>query len=129
MTLYAVQGGRLLLAKVGRGWDLPGGHLEPGETPDAALVREIKEETGATISSHQLLKITNMKKTERNKRYPKESCILVYKGAGVRLDGNYDFSQFEATDSKLILFNEIKRYHHNWSAMKQQIFAYAVNKG
>ena len=27
-------------------WDLPGGKLEPGETPDRALEREVEEETG-----------------------------------------------------------------------------------
>ena len=28
-------------------WEIPGGHIEPDETPDAAAARELKEETGA----------------------------------------------------------------------------------
>lgn len=30
-------------------WDLVGGHLEPGETPREALVRELEEETGWSL--------------------------------------------------------------------------------
>lgn len=36
-------------------WELPGGKLEPGESPDAAAVREVREELGVTIRVERVL--------------------------------------------------------------------------
>ncbi|MCW2758007.1 MAG: hydrolase [Nocardioidaceae bacterium] len=45
-----VEDGRVLVAhRPGQGWELPGGKVEPGESPEAALVREISEELGCTV--------------------------------------------------------------------------------
>jgi 8-oxo-dGTP pyrophosphatase MutT (NUDIX family) len=51
--------GRILMARHRRGersyWVLPGGEIEPGESPAEAAIREVFEESGIQISVDRLL--------------------------------------------------------------------------
>lgn len=62
-TSVLIENGRLLVVKqwvtATRGWSLPGGKLEPGETIEQCLIRETREETGLDIKLKELLYITD----------------------------------------------------------------------
>jgi 8-oxo-dGTP pyrophosphatase MutT (NUDIX family) len=52
---------RILLTRLRRrGWDIPGGVIEPGETPEAAAVRETWEETCTQVKVVELLGIQEL---------------------------------------------------------------------
>jgi ADP-ribose pyrophosphatase YjhB (NUDIX family) len=47
----------LLVKERGDGWTLPGGWVDPGESPSEAAVRETKEESGYDVSAVRLMAI------------------------------------------------------------------------
>ena len=57
----AADDGRVLLAERPAGtslaglWEFPGGKIDPGETPEAALVRELAEELGVAVDPADLV--------------------------------------------------------------------------
>ena len=65
-----IRDGRVLAAQRGPDraqaglWELPGGKVEPTETPQAALVRELSEELSATVQVHEAL-------SEASHQYPR----------------------------------------------------------
>jgi 8-oxo-dGTP diphosphatase len=56
--------GRVLLAQRPEGkplaglWEFPGGKIDPGETPEAALIRELREELGIDVKESCLAPLT-----------------------------------------------------------------------
>lgn len=59
VTGVLVEDGRILLVRqrvtAAREWSLPGGRMESGESLEEAMIREMKEETGLSVSVRRLL--------------------------------------------------------------------------
>jgi 8-oxo-dGTP diphosphatase len=64
-------------------WELPGGKIEFGETPEKAIVREIEEELGLKIIPHRLLPYLHTNLWE----YPHVSTHVVLAGYECELAG------------------------------------------
>lgn len=88
-------------------WDLPGGHVETGETPSECIVREMKEEIGVALTDfklasvfdfHDRLEYTYWKRADLN-----IDEIQLMEGQGLKW-----FSEEEAAATKLAYgFNRI----------------------
>lgn len=50
-----IRGSKVLLCKHFGKHNLPGGSIDLGETPEAAVIREVKEETGIDVANPRLL--------------------------------------------------------------------------
>lgn len=64
-----VQDGKVLLVQQRKAvayglWSYPGGRVEPDETPAQAVVREVQEELGVTLTSPELFKIYSVANTQ-----------------------------------------------------------------
>lgn len=42
-------------------WDIPGGHVEDGETPEGCIIREMKEELNVNLGEFDLFSVTEFK--------------------------------------------------------------------
>jgi 8-oxo-dGTP diphosphatase len=68
-----VRDGRVLLTQRKKGahlegkWEFPGGKVEPGEDPRAALVRELDEELGISASVGEIVDVTFHRYEEAHK--------------------------------------------------------------
>lgn len=100
-------------------WGPPGGGIEPGETYEEAVVREVKEETNMRVLKQQLIGYQDIYEPDRIIRQTRSVCIVEPIGEfTIDPDG-------EVTEMKLINPADYKEYF-NWGEVGDHIMSQAL---
>ena len=110
--LIAIKDGKILAIQNERGWDIPGGHVEEGESVLEGLVREVQEEGGATFQNEKLLALIE---SDDEGKY-KDKVMLVY------MADNFELGEFVPSEDafgreEVEIEEFIKRYSQSHSAL------------
>ncbi len=89
--LIAIEGTKILAIKNEKGWDIPGGHIEEGESYQEALVREVAEEAGAIFSDPKLLAIVE----SDNQDVYKDKVMFIF------TTDNFELGEFTPSEDAL----------------------------
>ena len=85
-------------------WEFPGGKVEPGETFEDCLIREIKEELGITISINRFLIKTTY-------HYEKDGTIFPITLMAYIVDWmDGDVKNIECQDSRWVAIDDLSKY-------------------
>ena len=119
---------KIVLSKPARGWGLPGGHREKGETAEECLLREAMEEAAMTLDNIELIGRWRTRKrfnSPHNAQYPDQGYQLLYVADVKELS---EFTpQLEITERIIVPLSEVKNYHHDVDNF-MPVFNYVVGK-
>ena len=122
--LFGVFENRLLLVDVDqRGWSVPGGHIDPGETEEQALIREVKEEAGATVQNLQPFGIYEFRKDEET---PVHAVVTTYTGDVTHFEPiSLDM---ESRGIMLVPLEQVHRFYYTWNPLFEAVFKALPNQ-
>ncbi|GMK38566.1 DNA mismatch repair protein MutT [Paenibacillus sp. CCS19] len=111
VTGVVVEEERILLVKqrvsADRAWSLPGGRVEQGETLEAAIVRELEEETGLSTEVVKLLYLCD--KPDASPSLLHVTFLLRATGGEIRLPSN-EFDANPIADVAMVPIEELEAY-------------------
>lgn len=123
----AFAGERLLMTHlISRGWDIPGGHIEPGESPAEAVRREVYEETGATLGQLYLLGYQHLRllcPRPANYSYPYPDCYQAFYWAQI---ASFDDFLPTAETRGRALFPPVAARIQSWVQINPELYEAAL---
>ena len=118
--VFAFDGARIVIADIkGRGWCVPSGRLEPGESPEAAARREAWEEAGLILGSLGPLGLTVFHQPGTGEF----SCAQCFVATVARIEPIPDFS--ESRGRRSVTRSELPDCYYLWDDLIASIFNHA----
>jgi 8-oxo-dGTP diphosphatase len=89
-------------------WDIPGGRIEPDEPLEAALAREVREETGLTVSMARLLAAQDIFVKEKQLHVVRLTYIGTTEGEKISISDEH--SEYKWMDRAEVIKEPLDRY-------------------